>query len=227
MKFTILLLATLLSLKASAQHHKVTTEILSKETAKFIFNDSVCRQHKINYPIRRVYGYSDLSGRYYTVLTESIDSISPRHDTVKYNIKAFNFKTENGDLTEKWSLSDSRTGGESSIWFWTRYSECRDLNGDTLVDPIIAYGTLGPNGYTDGRTTIVTYYNDMKVALHHQNGLHSRSTSLEKDFYAMPFAIQARVREIMNMMTKNHHAVFPYGWEKDMEVKKYIFEEHK
>ena len=103
-----------------------------------------------------------------------------------------------------------------------------DFDKDGLIDPIIIYGTSGNNGTEDGRIKILIYYKGKKHAIRHQNGSldFERNTQVDADFYNLPISIQKHVRKVMKKMTDNNHAIFPYGWEENMDAKKTYFDEN-
>ena len=132
----------------------------------------------------------------------------------------------------QWTINDFRlkaneVSEEKSIWFWSKYIELNDIDGDKIIEPIITYGTSGINGTNDGRIKILTYYKNNKSAIRHQNGIldPERNTKPDKEFYELPSQIQIRVKEIMKGMTLDNNAIFPYGWEEAMMNKKLAFDE--
>ncbi|KAA2238833.1 hypothetical protein F0L74_21705 [Chitinophaga agrisoli] len=224
-----------LSLLVINVHHAIAQTsfpapvILSSAKAAALITDNVRQEFKMSYPIYRVYQYADQSGQYYCVLTESRNTVT-EHDTINQRIKAVNLKMVDGKFTKTWELNDNFTpevNEESSIWFWTKYVEFLDYDHDGLVDPIIIYGTRGSNGYDDGRAKILIYYRGQKVAIRHQNGVldDERSTQVDAAFYNLPASIQAAVRQKMEQMVKNQHAIFPNGWQTAMRNKKTAFDE--
>lgn len=216
---------------AFAQITKVTSEILSAEQVKK-FLDTVPETLNIKFPIIRIYKYEDKRGRFYCVLTESRDEISVENDTMNYKIKAINFKAENGSYTKIWEIDDNiikNDSDESSIWFWTKYCDFKDYDGDGLADPIIVYGTYGANGYDDGRIKIIIYYKGQKIAIRHQNGVldNERETKVDNSFYNLPQSLQNSIKQKMDLMIKNNNAIFPYGWQAAMKNKKTSFSERR
>jgi len=168
------------------------------------------------------------------VLTESNDSITANHDTLNSSIKAFSFQSEQTGLVKNWEINDftkkqaNDRGFESSIWFWTKYSEFTDLDNDSLMDPILVYGTSGTNGYDDGRIKILVYNKGQKIAIRNQNGIldFERNTQVDKTFYSLPMEFQDRVKEIMETMVENNHAIFPAGWQDAMNKQQLTFDEN-
>jgi hypothetical protein len=217
---------SLFSFAAIAQSD-TTSRILPKTETNEFFNDAFKKKNLITFPIFRAYTYTDKSGTYYVALTESADSVNKLKDTVNNKIKAINFKTEKGIHLKKWEVNDFKTPDlkdvekETSIWFWTKYCQFNDIDGDGLVEPILVYGTFGPNGYDDGRAKIILLYKGQKVAIRHQNGVldNERKTQVDLTFYALPSKIQDHVKQIMATMVEKKHAIFPSAYEEKMSKK--------
>lgn len=230
--FTCFILRTLAFGQAENQ---VTTEkdILPRNEIKQIFNDSIKNKFGINYNIFKVYKYADMTGKYYVVLTEKTDSVTPDNDTLSLKIKAFYFKTTANGLEKQWEINDltiKQTNGnsdETSIWFWSKYCEFKDLNNDGMIDPVLVYGTAGKNGTDDGRIKILIIYKGQKNVVRHQNGVldSDRNTQVDETFYSLPSPIQNYVKSLMQKMVDNGQAIFPYGWQEAMSNKKLKFDE--
>ena len=208
-----------------AQKPTVKSEILSAKEVAQIFPDSVCKAQNIQFPILRVYKFSDKSGLYYCVLSESRDEITTDKDTINFRLKAINLLSVKASLKKTWEINDNiikENNNEESIWFWTKYIEFKDYDNDGLADPIVTYGTSGDNGYDDGRIKFIIYYKNQKIAIRHQNGVldFERETQVDKAFYALPPSLQAAIRTKMELMTKNNQAIFPAGWQVAMKNKK-------
>ena len=215
--------------KANAQADSTTNRILSKTETDEFFNDTFKKKYLINFSIFRAYTYTDKSGTFYVALTESADAVNKEKDTVNFTIKALNFKVDKDKTVtlKKWEINDFRLPSvkgieqETSIWFWTKYCEFKDIDGDGLVDPVIVYGTFGGNGYDDGRAKIIMFYKGQKVAIRHQNGIldSERKTQVDLLFYATPEKIQQHVKGIMAKMEEKKHAIFPSAYAEKMSKK--------
>ena len=197
-----------------------------KEVAQ-IFTVAVKSQFNIQYPIFRVYKYIDKAGQFYTVLTESRDSIGSNKDTISFNVKAITLKNENGKLSKVWELSDAidkAKKGEQAIWFWSKYIDFKDLDKDALTEAIIVYGTEGVNHFEDGRIGIAIFYKAQKIMVRQQNGTldFERKLQVEKTFYTLPQSIQNAVIEKMKALAKKWQAIFPVGWEEAMKKKQTV-----
>jgi hypothetical protein len=215
----------------SAQTSPVS-RILSAAESNAIFTTAIKTQFRISFPIRRVYEYSDRSGRFLLVVSESIDTIIPKKDTLHHQIKAVSLAYTAAGLEKRWELTDMIKKGEAadhpenSIWFWTKFFQLKDLDNDGLIDPILVYGSSGEDA-DDGRVRIMTYYKGQKIALRHQEGTldEERNTAVDQAFYTMPLNIQAAVRKLMTELEVSL-VNFPYGWEKAMDRKKTYIDEN-
>lgn len=220
--FTCVALFFVIAMTASAQ--QAAAQILADKEVNSIFTDAVKKKLKIPFPVFRVYGYTNKGVQFYTLLTESRDSIGKKKDTISFKIKAITVKKSANELTPVWETADAvnRPKGEQAIWFWSRYSSIEDVTGDGIADPIIAYGTAGANHFEDGRVVIVTYYNGQKIFIRHQNGTldPERKLQVDRSFYNLPAALQAAVKQKMTGMAKRMQALFPVDWEKSMQAKK-------
>ena len=201
--------------------------ILPEKEVAQIFTAAVKLQFNIQYPIFRVYKYIDKAGQFYTVLTESRDSIGSNKDTISHNIKAVTLKNENGKLSKAWELSDAidkAKKGEKAIWFWSKYIDFKDLDKDAMTEAIIVYGTEGANHFEDGRIGIAIFYKGQKIMVRQQNGTldFERKLQVEKSFYALPKPIQHAVIEKMKALAKKWQAIFPVGWEQAMAKKQTV-----
>lgn len=213
-----------------AQKTVIRSQILKPEQITEIFTDTICKTLSLNFPIFRVYKYTDKTAQYYCILTESRDQITVEPDTLNYKLKALNVKIDKNTLTKTWEINDAILKDrreESSIWFWTRYIEFTDFDNDGIADPVIVYGTSAMNGYGDGRIKFIIYYRGQKVAIRHQNGIldFERETQVDQAFYEMPQSLQAVIKQKMELMIKNNQAIFPAGWQAAMKNKKTTFNE--
>ncbi|XZF15486.1 M949_RS01915 family surface polysaccharide biosynthesis protein [Chitinophagaceae bacterium MMS25-I14] len=215
---------------SSAQKAAVTPAILTTAEVRILFPDTACNRLGISYPIFRVYRYIDKTGLYYCILTESNDGISESKDTLHHDIKAVNVRADRGTFIKTWEINDHvipEQNEESSVWFWTKYTDFKDYDGNGQADPVIVYGTAGMNGYDDGRIKFIIYFNGKKIAIRHQNGVldPEKETQVDKAFYDLPQTLQAAIRQKMELMMKNNHAIFPAGWQAAMKNRKTVFNE--
>jgi hypothetical protein len=87
--------------------------------------------------IRKTYHYVDHSGEHYFLLTEEI-----KNEEKNTKIKAINVVVVNGKAVLDYEINDSSVhGGETGIWFWSRYSKFEDVTHEGVITPVIVYGT--------------------------------------------------------------------------------------
>jgi hypothetical protein len=213
-----LIIAIVCFTSSFAQNTAGESEILSNKQIAELFPDSILRNLNITYPIYRVYKYQDKQGMHYCILCESRNQITTDGDTLNQNIKAIGVTNENGKFVKVWEINDNiirKDKDENSIRFWTRYLEIKDYDADGLVDPVIIYGTFGPNGYDDGRIKIIILYKGQKIAIRHQNGIldGERETQVDKSFYSLPVRLQEAIKQKMKLMEKNGQAIFTVDWQ--------------
>jgi hypothetical protein len=220
-QYALLLFMIAFTIHADAQ---LPAQIMADKDAEAMFTAAVKKELKIQYPIFRVMSYSDKAGQFYTVLTESRDSIGKKKDTFSFKIKALTFQKSNNKLAPVWDVADAvlKSKGEKAIWFWSRYSSIADVTGDGIADPILVYGTSGANHFEDGRVVIAVYHNKQKFFIRHQNGTldFERKLQIDKAYYSLPAALQNAVMQQMKNMAKRMQALFPVDWEKAMAAKK-------
>ncbi|HYF29503.1 MAG TPA: hypothetical protein VD993_00140 [Chitinophagaceae bacterium] len=229
-RIIIVCIAVVCLTKAFSQKTKVVSDILTYQQVKALFPDTVCKRLGIVFPIFRVYAYADNAGKYYCILSESQNEVTADKDTFSHSIKAVNVRINNGSFIKLWEISDHivrNDNDETSIWFWTKYIDFDDYDGDSLVEPVIIYGTWGINGYGNGRIKFIIYYKGRKVAIRHQNGDldFERETLVDKAFYQLPSSLQAAIKQKMMLMEEDDHAIFPGGWQNAMLNKKTSFQE--
>jgi len=215
-KFSCFLLAFSCFTVLRAQKASLTNGVLSSTQAQTLLTDSIKREFNITYPIFRVYNYTDKSGNYYCVLTESRDSISNEKDTFNRSLRAIDLKYDNGKFQKIWEITDhiKNDSLENSIWFWTKYTDFKDYDKDGLIDPVIIYGTFGPNDLDDGRIKFIIYYKGKKIAIRHQNSIFDdeRNTEVDKSFYSLPQNLKDNIKEKMALMEKQDRAIFTAPW---------------
>lgn len=228
----IVLITLVCSTNSFAQKRSVISEIISAKQVAELFPDTVCKALETNYPIFRVYRYSDKTGQYYLVLTESRNVITADKDTFNHKIKAINVKADNSSFNKIWEINDNiikTEHDEVSIWFATKYTEIKDYDGDGLADIVVIYNTSASNGLDDGRIKFIIYYKGQKVAIRHQNGVldFERETHVDKAFYDLPQSLQTSIKQKMETMVRNNQAIFPAGWQTAMKNKKTSFSERE
>lgn len=227
MKNIILLLSFFLLINIAFGQTKVAT-IVSEKEVKQIFTATVKQKFGITFNIYRVYRYTEKTGTFLVAFTENIANITAKKDTLIDKIKGYCFKESNNLLEKQWEINDfiakqaNDSNVETTIQFWTQYLDFQDIDKDTIVEPILVYGTKGINDYEDGRVKILVFYKGKKVAIRHQNGVldDERNTQIDIDFYDLPQSLQSHVKEIMNKIAINKHAIFPNNLEAEMKKRK-------
>ncbi|NML19409.1 hypothetical protein HHL16_00920 [Pseudoflavitalea sp. G-6-1-2] len=229
-KICLILLALTGANLLSAQISAVTHELVSPSSLTWL-TDSLKQVYRLSYPVSSVHHYTDQSGNYYCVFTESLDSVGQKSDSFHYRIRAVNLKlAENGQYSKVWDMNDyvlQRDQSENTIWFWKSYIAFEDIDKDGLADPLIVYGTTTNNGLKNGRVKCMIFYKGEKIGVRHQNGLQTaeRNTTIDKSFYAMPAPVQLAVSQRMELWVKNQEAIFSTGWQKSMKSKRTYFDE--
>lgn len=233
MKISLLSIMIFISSLALAQNDTKSLQLTNEQVAE-TFTAEVKFSFGIAYPIFRAYQYQDKKGEHIILFTEKLaaPNKSQPHNQA---IKAFIFEAKDkhpvklSKTIEGYRSDEANTASEEqSIWFWTKYLSLTDLDKDSLVDPIIVYGTSGLNQHQDGRIKIVVIHQDTTVMIHHQNGTldSQRNTKIDREFYELPAPIQSKVISIMNTLVANGHAIFPSGWETAIQNKATTFDEN-
>jgi len=207
-----------------AQSGQPSGTILTADQAAAVMTPAVLQEFAIHFPIRRVYAYSDRSGKHYCVLTEKLDSVESNKDgtpdTLHRAIRAIDLKEDSGRLKKIWEMNDfamrdPKSGGvEQSIWFWTKFVELTDFDGDGLIDPVLVYGSRADDE-AGGRIKFLIYYKGKKIAIRHQDSDldEGRSTEFDKDFYGLPGKVKAAVKSKIIAINKGRLGIFE---EKDL-----------
>jgi len=207
-----------------------TSRVLTSSEVENIFNSTTNKSLGITYNIFRVYNFTDNDGEKYLVLSEHEYAKNGKGNPQNDTIKAIMVKKTGTTLKKGWDAKDfiSKNNGaetkESSIWFWTKYIDLKDLDGDGITDPIVVYGSSGDNGFEDGRVKILVYHKGVKRAIRHQNSVvdSQRKTEVDKEFYTLPTGIQNEVKIIMGKLVGNNQAIFN-NYENNLTAKKTIF----
>jgi hypothetical protein len=233
LRFPFSLFIGLVSLSSMyAQKKADTAYILTPAQVTELFPDTVRKSLHIDFPIYRVYQYTDKAGQYYCILTENLNERSTGNDSLFSQIRAINVRSVKGAYTIVWEMNDHIIKAdldENSIWFWTKYLDFKDIDGDGLADPVVVYGTSVESGPYDGRVKMIIYYRGKKIAIRHQNGDldYLREIQIERAFYRLPRSLQTAIVQKMELIMKNGNALFPYGWQAAMKNGKTTINERK
>lgn len=207
-----------------AQTNTPSDRLLSSSEVGQLFPETVKKQFNITFPIFKVFSYTDNTGVNYLLLTESLDAQAGAQDSIHHKIRAVCLKASDNQFTKNWEINDliATENEESSIWFRSKLCSVKDLDGDGLADPIVAYGSTGLNGTNDGRSKFIIVYKGQKIAVRHQGSEMDggRNTSIDKAFYSLPKKIQLQVRAGMKRLEQNQETIFSDNWEKAMDQQK-------
>ena len=197
-----------------------TTQKLSEKEVNSIFTKRLKKQLGIEYPIYQAYAHKDSLGLQYLLLTDHYIQGKDKNDRTYNAIKAFQLYAKDKEFKKRSTLKDEiDKDWEVAISFWNEYSELADFDKDGYNDLILTYGTLGPDGYADGRIKIMIYHNRTRATIRHQNSEYGgRLTKISSKFYMLPKSIQKAAIAKMKLLEQNH-ATFPKGWEKKMSEK--------
>ncbi len=197
-----------------------TTQKLSEKEVNSIFTKRVKKRLGIEYPIYQAYTYKDSLGLQYLLLTDHYLQGKEKNDRTYYAIKAFQLYSKDNTFKKRSTFKDEiDKDWEVAISFWNEYSELADFDNDGYMDLILTYGTLGPDGYADGRVKIMIYHNRTRATIRHQNSEYGgRLTKISSKFYMLPKSIQKVAIAKMKLLSQNH-ATFTKGWEKKMKEK--------
>lgn len=201
--------------------------ILDKDEVAKTYTRAFKKSLKIQLSVYRVYEYSDKHGRHHLVLTEEKVKGEPSCAVRGYLLR---FSKDAPKPTIVWKMKDMcdqfSEHEERGMWFWTRYFELKDYDGDGEIDPILVYGTDDKDGGGYGRLKILVYHHGQKTAVRHQNSLldHFRKTHVDKALYRLPAPIRKRVVEIMDMIHDNEQSLFSGGWKEQFAQKSTVLE---
>lgn len=185
----------------------------------------------IEFPIFKVYEFTDSRGPALVVLTESNESKNAKGEPENTTVTAFLLRGSEGNYDKEWENSHDMTKdflNEKSIWYWSKYVETSDADKDGESETFLVFGTSGMNGFDDGRVFIEIYYKGSLISIEHQNAVKDmeRITSISPEFYTIPQAVQNKVIYKMKQMVTAKQAIFPNNWEQKMAKKATIIREN-
>jgi hypothetical protein len=177
----------------------------------------------VRFDLFRCYLCEDASGISLLVLTEhQYDTFESTGDPKIDTIEGFKFTLSGEDWKLEWKIRDfiirNEESMEVSIWFWTKYMEPIDIDGNGFIDPYLVYGTWAPNNFSDGRIKILVFKDGKKRGIRHQNSPmdFGRNTTIDEAYYDLPTSIRLRIETLMTKIHKNNHGIFPAGWKAAM-----------
>lgn len=206
---------------------EVKTKTLSSAEIKSVLSTDKRAGLKIQYPIKEAYAYSDKLGTHYLVLTEYANKTSGKVETIEaiFLDKKAAALENTGGATD--FIQDTEVSEEHAITWQSSYCLAEDMDGDGEAEVLLTYSSLGINGLDDGRLKMLCYHKGKKYAIRHQNGTldFERKTTIDKDFYTLPAAIQLRILQLMHKLMGEEKAFFPAGWEEAIAQKKTLIKE--
>jgi hypothetical protein len=181
----------------------------------------------IEYPIFKVFEFEDSRGPALIVLTENNIGKNAKGEPINSAITAFMLRGSDGLYDKEWENTHDITKdvqSESSIWYWSKYFDCMDVDKDGESETFLVFGTAGDNGFDDGRVFIEIYYKGSLISIEHQNGVKDmeRITLVSPEFYMIPQSVQNKVIYKMKQMETAKQTIFPNNWEQKMATKKTI-----
>jgi hypothetical protein len=206
--------------------------IVSNDSIPFLMEELGNCSFKYNFSIYRIYKLANSSYNDYVLLTEHPYSTTGKV-VLNDSVQAFCIRIVNGKCVQRWVLKDfiiknpNNDIAESTIWFWSKYIQIKDIDCDGETEFTIVYGTKGLNGIDDGRLKILVYYKGRKYAIRHQNGVldFERQTQIDSLFYSLPESIQDSTIHLIERIIQDGNAILSYGWENAIENKKVIIME--
>ena len=225
MKKILISLATFLAVANGLAQDKSIAHSINRESWEEEISPAVMVEMGIEFPIFKVFQYEDLKGEGMIVLTENNVSKNAKGEPINTAISAFMLRGSNGNFTKEWeNLYDiSRDEkDETSIWYWSKYFDCMDVDNDTESETFLVFGTAGKNGFDDGRVFMEIYYEGKVISIEHQNAVKdmNRVLMISPDFYKLPGVVQEKAKYKMRQMVTTKQAIFPNNWEQSMAAKK-------
>ncbi|MFC6267396.1 M949_RS01915 family surface polysaccharide biosynthesis protein [Frigoriflavimonas asaccharolytica] len=225
MKKMIISFAVFFAVASCFAQDKSIAHSINKAAWEEEISPEVMAEMGIEYPIFKVFQYEDLKGEAMIVLTENNVSKNSKGEPVNTAISAFLLRGSNGNFTKEWENShdiSKDAQSESSIWYWSKYFDCMDVDNDTESETFLVFGTAGDNGFDDGRVFIEIYYEGKLISIEHQNAVKDmdRILLISPDFYKLPGVVQEKAKYKMKQMVTAKQAIFPNNWEQKMAAKK-------
>ncbi|HOY13679.1 MAG TPA: hypothetical protein PLY70_11085 [Saprospiraceae bacterium] len=186
-------------------------------------HDTVFQRMEIYYPRIKQIDYVVNGIPYTLLLTQNNDDVLKTGNLTDYHshIIAFALNLSQDTLLKAWKMQDmlkrqkDSDALENNIYWIKKYCEAVDLNGDSNDELFLVYATEGNNNISDGRLNIMTYYNDQKHFIRHQNGVldFERNMQVDKSIYKLPFEIKTKLKAILTEISSEDIAILPYGWQ--------------
>ena len=200
--------------------------LLSPKEATEILSDSLKSEYNLKDPLYKIYAYSDKSGNYLEIFNEQKGLYTlGRNDTAISKTIALNLKMEEGRMSKNWILETEVLPdfvvGVQDIHFLYDLFEFRDMDGDSVVEPIVVDQTLTA-------TTITIIYKGQDISIEHQfKGSDFNTLIIDKTFYSLPPIITSELRNKLQLLAFSTKNELPKGWQKGMKKQKISIRERK
>uniref|UniRef100_UPI00404972F8 M949_RS01915 family surface polysaccharide biosynthesis protein n=1 Tax=Flavobacterium sp. TaxID=239 RepID=UPI00404972F8 len=198
-----------------------TAQPVNEEVWKKVVTEEIKQEMGIKYPVFKVFQFQDTKGVALIVLTESNDTVNAKAEPINTTVAAFLLRESDGNFKKEWESKYSIANNlqnESSIWYWSKYFECIDVDNDGEFELFLVYGTAGINGLDDGRVFIELFHKGKSSTIAHQNAINDsfRITTISPSFYTLPKEVKNKGIQKMQLMVTAKQAIFPTNWEENM-----------
>lgn len=167
-----------------------------------------------DFPIYKAFECSDKGGVYELLFCENQKTIT-QNDTLNTKIQAIYILNDHGRFLEKWRINDlleDYDPKETNIWFWTKYSSTKDLDGDGYIDPVIVYGTK--TEYNEiRRVKIITVYQNKKYVIRavECDLDYCRSFKKDSNWNSLPQKIKTHIDQLIVKLRKEQNLILKDG----------------
>ncbi|MBP1222896.1 M949_RS01915 family surface polysaccharide biosynthesis protein [Flavobacterium sp. 1355] len=190
----------------------------SQKTESYRLTKEQITQRELNevsdFPIYKAFEYSDKGGVYDLIFTENKKSISKK-DTLNTKIQTICVMNDHGGFIEKWRINDlleDTIPKETTIWFWTKYCNTKDLDGDGYIDPVIVYGTRTEYDEIRRVKIIIVYKNKKYVIRAVESDLdYGRSFKKDPTWNSLPQKIKTYVDQLVAKIRKEQGLLLKDG----------------
>ncbi|WP_291285138.1 M949_RS01915 family surface polysaccharide biosynthesis protein [Flavobacterium sp.] len=167
-----------------------------------------------DFPIYKAFECSDKGGVYELLFCENQKTIT-QNDTLNTKIQAIYVLNDHGGFLEKWRINDlleDYDPKETNIWFWTKYSSTKDLDGDGYIDPVIVYGTKTEYNEIRRVKIIAVYQNKKYVIRAVECDLdYCRSFKKDSNWNSLPQKIKTHIDQLVVKLRKEQNLILKDG----------------
>ena len=208
-----------------SQGHSPHSELLSQNEISDLLNDSVTKAFNLDIPVYRIYKYSDKSGNYFNILSELKGPYTIATDTPNIRVVALNLQMSNGKITKTWNLEKEVLPdyivGVQNISFLEDYIEFKDLDNDSIIEPIIVYNTLT-------ELSLLIIYKNQIVSIEYQfQGYDFETLRVDKSYYELPQIVKSYVEGKLHSLEKSMNIALPDKWQIKMKNHKTLIRASK